>query len=238
MPVFAAPARETTTGGLVVLETTAAVDAQTAEDKKSVYPNWWCWPATLLLVALGVLFGTMLYNGGPEVTFTPPTGVGIFALFYILAQVIERIQEPFAPYLGTTKATDPEDTNKTRVVNQRDARASLDIATADAATNSTDATKAKAAATAQRNVDQVRANATVIAFGVASLLAMLGAGLLEALLLETVGVEGLGSSGENVIWVDVLVTGLAVGAGTKPLHDLISNIKESKEGKQDKKPGE
>jgi hypothetical protein len=28
-------------------------------------------------------------------------------------------------------------------------------------------------------------------------------------------------------WVDLVVTGLVVGAGTKPLHDLISNIQTS-----------
>jgi hypothetical protein len=234
VPVFATPTLEKATGDVVVLEKTrASVDAQTEADKKAVFPNWWCWPITLLLVAAGTFFGTMLYNGGLDVTFTPPAGVGIFALFYILAQVIERILEPFAPYLGTTKA-DAEDGETKKLANQRDVRALLDIAVADALE---DPTKTKAAATAQRNVDQVRANATVIAFGVASLLALLGAGLLHALLLETVGVGGLGPDGENVIWVDILVTGLAVGAGTKPLHDLISNIKESKEEKQDKKPG-
>jgi hypothetical protein len=34
-------------------------------------------------------------------------------------------------------------------------------------------------------------------------------------------------------WVDLLVTGLAVGGGTKPLHDLISNLQASKEAKKD-----
>ena len=34
-------------------------------------------------------------------------------------------------------------------------------------------------------------------------------------------------------WVDLLVTGLAVGGGTKPLHDLVSNLQASKEAKKD-----
>jgi hypothetical protein len=233
MPVFAEPSA-TTEGDVTVVETVAAVDSKTEEKKKAVYPNWWCWPITVVLVVAGTVFGTVLYNGGLDVTFTPPTGVGIFALFYILAQVIERILEPFAPFLGTTKAKDPASENE-KITTQLRARASLDMAVAAALASPSD--NAGAAADAQRNVDQVRANATVVTFGVASLLAMLGAGLLEALLLETVGVEGLGADGANVVWIDILVTGLAVGAGTKPLHDLISNIKESKEGKQDKKPG-
>jgi hypothetical protein len=237
MPVFATPTIKRTTDDLVVVERAAAVDAGTKESKKAVYPNLWCWPIALLLLALGTWLGTVLYDGALDVTFTPPTGVGIFALFYIMAQVIERIQEPFAPFLGTTSAKDPTDSGKKKLMGQRTARASLDIAVAGALKSPSDEAAAGAAA-AQRNVDQVRANATVIAFGVASLLAMSAAGLFEALLLETVGVDGLGSDGENMVWIDILVTGLAVGAGTKPLHDLISNIKEAKEGKQDKQPGE
>jgi hypothetical protein len=237
MPVFATATIRRTTDDVVVVERAAAVDAGTEDTKKAVYPNLWCWPTVLLLLALGTWLGTILYDGGLDVTFTPPTGVGIFALFYIIAQVIERIQEPIAPYLGTTSAKDPSDGDKQKFMGQRTARASLDMAVAAALKSSTQEDAAKAAA-AQRNVDQVRANTTVIVFGLASLLAMLAAGLFEALLLETVGVQGLGADGEDMVWIDILVTGLAIGAGTKPLHDLISNIKESKEGKQDKKPGE
>ena len=33
--------------------------------------------------------------------------------------------------------------------------------------------------------------------------------------------------------VDMLVTGLAIGSGTKPLHDLISSLQKSKENRED-----
>ena len=36
--------------------------------------------------------------------------------------------------------------------------------------------------------------------------------------------------------LDVLVSGLVVGAGTKPLHDLIANIQASKDAKQAQVP--
>lgn len=29
------------------------------------------------------------------------------------------------------------------------------------------------------------------------------------------------------VWIDVIVTGLVLGAGTKPLHDLITNLQTS-----------
>jgi hypothetical protein len=35
-------------------------------------------------------------------------------------------------------------------------------------------------------------------------------------------------SGSIPIWVDALVTGLVVGTGTKPLHDLITRAQESR----------
>src|SRR5438477_102182 len=35
--------------------------------------------------------------------------------------------------------------------------------------------------------------------------------------------------------VDMAVTGIAIGSGTKPLHDLISNLQKSKEKKEDPK---
>ena len=40
-------------------------------------------------------------------------------------------------------------------------------------------------------------------------------------------------SGQPPFWGDLLVTGLVVGAGTKPLHDLVSNIEHGKNAKLD-----
>jgi hypothetical protein len=49
---------------------------------------------------------------------------------------------------------------------------------------------------------------------------------LNITLMEAVAANG---SGQPPFWADLLVTGLVVGAGTKPLHDLVTNI----ERKQD-----
>ena len=77
------------------------------------------------------------------------------------------------------------------------------------------------------HVAQFRSNATVVMWGVASFLGMLVSGCLGLLLLRTVGIS------KSPSWVDILVTGLAIGGGTKPLHDLIGNISAAKETKQD-----
>jgi hypothetical protein len=39
-------------------------------------------------------------------------------------------------------------------------------------------------------------------------------------------------SGQPPFWADLLVTGLVVGVGTKPLHDLVSTIERGKRGKR------
>jgi hypothetical protein len=52
--------------------------------------------------------------------------------------------------------------------------------------------------------------------------AILGLGLVEAIAKER-------PESEFIRTVDVLLTGLAVGAGTKPLHDLIARIEKAKD---------
>jgi hypothetical protein len=56
---------------------------------------------------------------------------------------------------------------------------------------------------------------------------MLASGYLGLYLLKAVGVQGA------VDWLDILITGIALGGGTKALHDLLSNITEAKTDRQD-----
>jgi len=226
------------------------VDSATKSDKPAVVAS----PVSLLvgfvLIALGAVAGAVAHDR-TTLAFTPPEGVGIFALFYILAQTIERLQEPLAPFLGRAK---DENDPKKGTINQPRAKAKLESAITefaeakkaaqparpqaqdspgdqagmnDDATSDPVAAAGVKAANAQRTVDQIRVNLSVIMFGLASAAAMMAAGYLGAFLLRTVGVSGAAD------WLDILITGLAIGAGTKPLHDLISNIKEAKEKKQD-----
>jgi hypothetical protein len=63
-------------------------------------------------------------------------------------------------------------------------------------------------------------------FCIAALLAMLSAGYTGFLVLHVIGLSAVAP------WADVLITGLAIGGGTKPLHDLIANLREGKVSKQ------
>lgn len=45
--------------------------------------------------------------------------------------------------------------------------------------------------------------------------------------LDAIGFEGTPAP------VDIVISGLAVGSGTKPLHDLISSLQKAKEERED-----
>jgi predicted lipid-binding transport protein (Tim44 family) len=195
----------------------AAPDPETT--RSGIIPRWQFYAASLALIAIGVLAGTYVYDhlsGG--VAFSPPTGIGIFALFYVVAQVIERIQEPFAPLVQEDKKDEGQ------------AKQARDEAVAAALSTPT-TQNASAAANAQAVVEQRRANTRVLLFGTGALLGMVGCGYLHAFFLKTVGVSGIQP------WVDLLITGLVVGGGTKLLHDLISNLQAAKDDKKDANAG-
>jgi hypothetical protein len=103
----------------------------------------------------------------------------------------------------------------------------------------------KLAAAAQAELNQRRADKAIAYWALASILGMLLSATLGLYLLHIVGLssDGLRTDGT---WsggiltptgirhmLDLLVTGLAVGGGTKPLHDLISNLQTAKDTKKD-----
>jgi hypothetical protein len=101
------------------------------------------------------------------------------------------------------------------------------------------------AAAAQAELDQRRADKAIAYWALASVLGLLLSATLGLYLLHIVGLrdDGLATDGT---WaggalsaagirhmLDLLVTGLAIGGGTKPLHDLISNLQATKDSKKD-----
>jgi len=101
------------------------------------------------------------------------------------------------------------------------------------------------AAAAQAELDQRRADKAVAYWALATILGLLLSATLGIYLLHIVGLRGDGLA-KNGAWavgllgaagirhmIDLLVTGLAIGGGTKPLHDLISNLQAAKLNKKD-----
>jgi hypothetical protein len=101
----------------------------------------------------------------------------------------------------------------------------------------------KLAAGAQAELDQRRADKAVAYWALATSVGLLLSATLGLYLMHVVGLQGDGLAADGT-WsgtmnaagvrhsLDILVTGLAVGGGTKPLHDLISNLQAAKDNRK------
>lgn len=86
-----------------------------------------------------------------------------------------------------------------------------------------------AAAAAQKELTKKQQQRAVVGWALSSSFALIVCGLLSLGLIGSVS-TGVPESGTwGYVFSDVVVTGLAVGAGTKPLHDLITRIEKSTE---------
>jgi hypothetical protein len=161
------------------------------------------------ILALGIAAASFLaawrLHGNTSSTYRINSQWGAFTGLFILALAIERALEPFSRKLG------PDTTAS------KDAR---DKARADG--------KGSAVVEHQLTIDRYRRLTAVVTWGFATGLAFLLCAQLNVTLMQSVRASG---SGAPPFWADLLVTGLVVGAGTKPLHDLVANIEQSKHGR-------
>lgn len=160
-----------------------------------------------------------------EVAIVAAEGFASFAVLYIVAQAVERLVQPFTYFLGNAKEkkeaekalTDAKKVHVQAVLEEDSTRA---------------ATAANTAAKEEGKLEAIQANRAILFWALATAIALvvcgrLGLGLIQSV-AEVTGSEG----GEIPDWFknwDVVITGLAIGAGTKPLHDLISFIQSKKE---------
>jgi hypothetical protein len=161
-------------------------------------------PTASFLVAWGL-------HGSTASTYRIDSQWSALTGLFILALAIERALEPFSRKLGpdTAKRMDARD------------RALASRPPYDEEDN---------ILKRQSAVEMSRRLTAVITWGVATGLAFLLCAQLNITLLQAVRANG---SGQPPFWGDLLVTGLVVGAGTKPLHDLVSNIEHGKNAKLD-----
>lgn len=181
-----------------------------------------------IAVVAGILIGWALYEGLDPKEFVPGAGTSAFALIFVFAAAIERFVEPLG-YLAERGKVEAKDGAEERSGTKAEALAARNkalvaaLATSD---KSLEATKLKEAADWQRLVERIRQNKAVIVWGMASLLAALASGAFGVFLLEVLGFDV-----HPVI--DIGVTGLAIGSGTKPLHELVKSLQTAKEDKKD-----
>jgi len=167
-------------------------------------------------------------NPSEDKWFKPAEGITAFAVFYVLAQAIERIVTPIARLVPTTPPSDAPAEAKTSVLGLALTTRSLASrqrasAVNDCAQTDTDvaaaAVQAQQAANWQEILQQSYVNATTV-WAIGAGLAFLFCAWLDVYLLNAIGV----TSWNPPLKLDLLLTGLAVGGGTVPLHGLIDRL--------------
>lgn len=212
------------------------------------------WIAGYGCIAVGFVAALVLNAVIRPSEYKAAAGFDAFAAFYIVAQSLERFFEPVtnfikgsaggadqvpaaganAPLAGALAPAGVPNAPGAPIpgpsMTRPQAVAALDQALATAS-SSMDTTEVKAAvvaaATAKATIDQIRSNAAILVWGAQSGLAMLACGAMGLFLLRGVGAAGV------PVPIDILVTGIAIGGGSKALHDLIKSVQASKENKQD-----
>lgn len=165
----------------------------------------------------------------------PVEGLTIFAVFFVAAFAIERLIEPLTLFYGQDKKEDLEAKAakaKAAVEAAYGAQAaylSADDAGKAAAKTKFDELKTAAqkalddAAAAKGGANAITGNRAVVAWAAASAIGILAASMLQLYLLKQVGIASPPRT------MELLATGLIIGAGTKPMHDLVKLIEKRKE---------
>jgi len=164
----------------------------------------------------------------------PAEGLTIFAVFFVAAAGLERLLEPFSilwdrskdtaqAALKETVAAVSDYKTKVKVWSEATetakaaAKGEADTAAQEVDTKLTNAAKKQAAAAA------VSGRKAVVVWALATALGILASASLKLYLLKQVGIASPPRQ------LEILATGLIIGAGTKPLHDLVKLIEKAKE---------
>jgi hypothetical protein len=172
--------------------------------------------AVLLSFGLVLVGGFAAYELGvwhEVATFRVGNEMSAFGALFVFAAAVERLLEPLSQWLPGRTAKSDYERVIAAVANRHPTAGLNDVAAAKA------------------RMDRARANRTVVVWGLATAVATVvssaGGFYLLRMLAETPDWGGVDK------WVDALVTGLVVGSGTKPLHDVISRVQKGKERAED-----
>lgn len=205
----------------------------TSDPKKKEYASARLVFFSYLLIIAGAWLGNLLAASAKSVSFLPAKDaldtIGFLALFFIMAQAIERFMEPIAELDFSKIGIEIGSARK-----NKDNELQAKIKAAEDSTNSADRqANANAAADSQADANHIAANTKVFIWGLASFIAMLASGATKVFFLDAIGFKGVPD------YLNVLITGLVIGGGTKPLHDLIKLIeKKSSDTSTEENAGE
>jgi hypothetical protein len=190
------------------------------------------WAAVGVAVLAAVVGAVLFLLTDPDLHLDVE-GFAVFAPVYFAAQAIERLLEPLASVYTATTAQ-KEEVKAAREQKVRAETALKAAVTADptvmsdpeASVNSAMAEATAREQAALRALRLKRANRKLLWFAVATVIACILSGLLGLGILEAMSTAKLKSS---LGAIDVGLTGIVIGAGTKPIHDLIERVQNSKE---------
>ncbi len=209
-------------------------------------PSGWWIAAAFGILAVGIVGSYFVWRAIKPTDFMPSSNYAVYAGLFVMATAIERVLEPFSGWFI------PSTENKKMTATV--AKVKANVVSAKAATSpekpeaQADAVAArKQAAGAQHAFHLAQSTRAVLMWATASVLAMLACAVLGIFLLrsvETPSATGATTASTSAAatksvpsgptpakdpnrFLDLLITGLVVGAGTKPLHDLISQIQTS-----------
>lgn len=189
---------------------TASVSASTAAEPPSI---------RVTLLSLSAVAAAFILMGVAHQDWIKPVPSLKFASGYVpyagvvaATAALERLLEPLSNLLMNTQVqVDKKAAASTKAIAQTaGANPDLDIADVHA--------KTQDAADAQAKVNTQKANRAVFFWAIASICGIGISGGFGFFLLQSIATTGVNP------YLDLVVTGLTIGAGTKPTHDLITSL--------------
>lgn len=218
------------------LGSSVANQHQECSELKCATTNFWLrrygTAAAAVLLVAAVCWAATIWVPHPAADIDsakPVEGLTIFAVFFVAALAIERLLEPLSNALlpkaelakGAHDAMKDARSKAVEYHRAADHRDDGAVAEADPAEANTAIQTAAAAVEALSVRELQRATAF---WAIATCLGMLVAAAMNLYFMNTVGL----TVGQR--WQEILATGLIVGAGTKPLHDLVNLISSKSAG--------
>ena len=192
-----------------------------------------------LLIGVAAAFGFAFFQLGSLIKSSIPVqGVSIFAVVYLEAQFIERIVEPFseqggskqdqsAPKGSTTNPPQKNSTDPNKGVQLFGDWQEIDKLEYQAAHPKTKGGPGLSPEDSEK-LNQLKTQRAISLWGLSSLLGIV-------LSYFTMGLFQL--VGTTLVWglwghaIDSIISGVIIGGGTKPLHDVIEYLQDPKSSK-------
>lgn len=169
---------------------------------------------SIAAVVVSVWLAYLVWDHGSKKLFVPRSDYATLAGVVLLAAAIERLLEPLSSYLLPADA-DKKDANEKKA-EAKTAASDPTVAKVDVET------KVQQAANADAKITKRKKERQIAFWAIATVVGLFAAALMGVFLIGAIADLALGSRPNRVL--DLAVTGLVIGAGTKPTHDLIESL--------------